>query len=72
MFITVYICSKKCAALKLNHYSELRGNEFRKDCSQLGMLGAFFPNAVMIALTATKNYMDKVDIKQSLHMNNPV
>ena len=63
------VCSKN--ALKLN-YSDLSGNEFRKDCSQLGMLGAFFPNAVMIALTTTKNCMDRGDIKQSLHMNNPV
>ena len=36
------------------------------------MLGAFFPNAVMIALTATANPMDRVDIEQSLHMSNPV
>ena len=36
------------------------------------MLGAFFPNAVMIALTATANGMDRVNIKQSLHMNNAV
>ena len=58
--------------LKPNHYSDLRANEFRKDYSRLRMLSAFFPNAVMIALTATANYMDRVDIKQSLHMNNPV
>ena len=36
------------------------------------MLGAFFPNAVMIAFTATANFMDRVDIEQSLHMSNPV
>ena len=36
------------------------------------MLGAFFPNAVMIALTATANGMDRVEIEQSLHMDNPV
>ena len=42
------------------------------DYSQLGMLDAFFPNAVMIALTATANSMDRVEIEQSLHMDNPV
>ena len=36
------------------------------------MLGAFFPNAVMVALTATANGMDRVKIKNSLHMNNTV
>jgi superfamily II DNA helicase RecQ len=50
----------------------LRGNEFRTDYSQLGMLGAFFPNAVMIALTATANGIDRVKIKDSLIMKNPI
>ena len=36
------------------------------------MLGAFFPNAVMIALTATANGIDRVKIKHSLIMKNPV
>ena len=36
------------------------------------MLGAFFPIAVMIALTATANGMDRVEIEQSLHVDNPV
>ena len=67
MFITVIFITN---VLKPNYYSDLRANELRKDYSRLQMLGAFFPNAVMIALTATANYMDRVDIKQSLHMNN--
>ena len=50
----------------------LRGNEFRTDYSQLGMLSAFFPNAVMIALTATANAIDRVKIKEPLNMKNPV
>lgn len=36
------------------------------------MLSAFFPNAVMIALTATANGVDRVKIKHSLNMNNAV
>ena len=36
------------------------------------MVGAFFPNAVMNALIATANFMDRVDIEQSLHMSKPV
>ena len=36
------------------------------------MLCAFFPNAVMVALTATANKMDREDIKVSLNMRNTV
>lgn len=36
------------------------------------MLGAFFPNAAIIALTATANKMDRIKIKDSLNMKNPV
>lgn len=36
------------------------------------MLVAFFPNAVLIALTATANSMDRAKIKDSLNMKNPV
>ena len=49
-----------------------RGNEFRTDYSQLGMLSAFFPNAPMIALTATANLMDRVQIKHSLNIKDSV
>ena len=36
------------------------------------MLSAFFPNAPMIALTATANLMDRVQIKHSLNMKDSV
>lgn len=48
-----------------------RGSEFRTDYSQLGMLSAFFPNASLIALTATANKFDRTKIKESLNMKNP-
>ena len=49
-----------------------RGNEFRTNYSQLGMFSAFFPNAPMIALTATANLMIRVQIKHSLNMKSSV
>ena len=36
------------------------------------MLGAFFPNAAIIALTATANKMDRIKLKDSLNTKNPV
>jgi ATP-dependent DNA helicase RecQ len=56
-----------------NYYSYsllIRGSEFRKDYSQLGMVCAAFPNVPVIAMTATANKKDRNGIKASLGLRN--
>ena len=43
-----------------------RGDDFRQDYGKLGMLCATFPNAPVLALTATANKKDRKLIKESL------
>ena len=50
----------------------IRGEDFRKDYSQLSMLCATFPQVPVVALTATASKADIKEIKDSLNMKNPL
>lgn len=50
----------------------IRGEDFRKDYSQLSMLCATFPQVPVVALTATVSKADVKEIKDSLNMKNPL
>ena len=49
-----------------------RGQDFRKDYSNLAMLCATFPSVPVVALTATASKADVISIKGSLNLKNPV
>ena len=50
----------------------IRGDDFRKDYSQLAMLCATFPQVPVVALTATASKADVKAIKDSLNMKKPL
>ena len=50
----------------------IRGDDFRKDYSQLPMLFATFPRVPVVALTATASKADVKAIKVSLNMKKPL
>jgi ATP-dependent DNA helicase RecQ len=47
------------------------GHEFRKDYTRLGELKDKFPNAPVIALTATADAKTRTDISEQLHLKDP-
>ena len=66
--------SQNCRSAFINFliFVYYRGDDFRKDYSQLGMLCSTFPAVPVVALTATASKIDIKRIKDSLLMKNPV
>ena len=56
--------------LTCTYHCAFRGDDFRKDYGKIGMLCASFPNAPVLALTATANKMDRKHVKESLGLKN--
>ena len=73
-FKTINILLKKSMVESQNilFFLFVRGDDFRKDYSQLAMLCATFPQVPVVALTATASKADVKAIKDSLNMKKPL